>query len=323
MVSTFTPNRGYEQPGTGDYVDGWGVVLNNNFAIIDSNISSTLTVSLSSSNVTLNPTQAQNMAFLLTGTLSANVSLIYPAKGGFFLIRNATAGAFTVTVITAAGGSQGVLVHQGQIATLYSDGTNVAFADDTARVPIGAIVDFGGSNAPAGWLLCFGQAVPRAAYPALFTAIGITWGGGDGSTTFNLPDFRGRLRAGRDDMGGTPANRLTTAGSGVNGIALGAVGGAQNVTLTSGQIPALIPNSAFSSSSSTTVAPGGTAIVLTDGNNIVVGSGASTAVYPTSSTGSLGTSTTTNTTVSINPSGGSSHNNVQPSAVTNSIIRAF
>jgi len=59
-------------------------------------------------------------------------------------------------------------------------------------VPPGVVLPFAGTSAPAGFLLCGGQAVSRATYAALFAAIGTTFGAGDGSTTFNLPDLRGR-----------------------------------------------------------------------------------------------------------------------------------
>lgn len=101
----------------------------------------------------------------------------------------------------------------------------------------GTVLDFAGNTAPDGWLLCFGQAVSRADYANLFAKIGTTYGAGDGSTTFNLPDSRGRVCAGKDNMGGTPANRLTTAGAGIDGPTLGAAGGAQTHTLTAAQMP--------------------------------------------------------------------------------------
>jgi microcystin-dependent protein len=63
----------------------------------------------------------------------------------------------------------------------------------------------------------------------LFTVIGTTYGVGDGSTTFNVPDMRGRAVAGRDDMGGTAASRITSAVSGIAGTTLGAAGGNQNL----------------------------------------------------------------------------------------------
>lgn len=101
-------------------------------------------------------------------------------------------------------------------------------------VPVGVVNPFAGANAPAGWLLCYGQAVSRIQYPALFNTLSTTYGVGDGSTTFNVPDLRGRTIAGVDNMGGTDAGRLDIANSS------GAVTGSQYVTLTSGQsgIPA-------------------------------------------------------------------------------------
>ena len=90
--------------------------------------------------------------------------------------------------------------------------------------PVGSIMAFAGPTAPLGWQLCAGQAISRTTYAGLFAVIATIYGGGDGSTTFNLPDWRGRVGAGKDDMGGTAANRLT-AGSGMAGTALGAVGG--------------------------------------------------------------------------------------------------
>ncbi|HZY09364.1 MAG TPA: phage tail protein, partial [Ilumatobacteraceae bacterium] len=61
-----------------------------------------------------------------------------------------------------------------------------------ATVPIGTMVAFGGTAAPSGWLFCDGSNVSRTTYADLFAAIGVTWGPGDGSTTFKLPDLRGR-----------------------------------------------------------------------------------------------------------------------------------
>jgi hypothetical protein len=65
-----------------------------------------------------------------------------------------------------------------------------------APLPPGVILDYGGATAPSGFLLCDGAAVSRTEYVALFDAIGTTYGAGDGSTTFNVPDFRGRVAVG-------------------------------------------------------------------------------------------------------------------------------
>ena len=81
-------------------------------------------------------------------------------------------------------------------------------------VPIGTIIDYAGSSTPAGYLECDGSAVSRTAYAALFAALGTTWGAGDGSTTFNLPDLRGRtaIGAGTGTAGGATAHGLGDKG---------------------------------------------------------------------------------------------------------------
>lgn len=91
-----------------------------------------------------------------------------------------------------------------------------------AAIPIGAVVPYAGSTAPTGWLLCYGQAVSRSTYATLFGIISTTYGTGDGSTTFNVPDLRGRVVAGLDNMGGSDAGRLDWANT------LGTAGGVQN-----------------------------------------------------------------------------------------------
>lgn len=89
------------------------------------------------------------------------------------------------------------------------------------RVPTGAIFIWLADIAPNGWLLCYGQAVSRSAYARLFTVIGTTFGIGDGSTTFNLPDFRGRSPLVKDDLGGVSADRVTNAQADVIGGSAG------------------------------------------------------------------------------------------------------
>lgn len=104
--------------------------------------------------------------------------------------------------------------------------------------PVGTVLAFAGKTPPGGFLLCDGSAVDRKKYGPLFNAIGTTYGDGDGSTTFNLPDLRGRSVFGKDDMNGTTAaGRLTAAGSGVDGTTLGAAGGTEKHTLTAAELP--------------------------------------------------------------------------------------
>lgn len=89
-------------------------------------------------------------------------------------------------------------------------------------LPTGSITMYGGSTAPSGYLLCDGSAVSRTTYSALFTAIGTTYGTGDGSTTFNVPNVKGKVPVGRDS-GDTSFDTL------------GETGGVKSVTLTAAQ----------------------------------------------------------------------------------------
>jgi microcystin-dependent protein len=91
-------------------------------------------------------------------------------------------------------------------------------------VPTGTISPYAGSAAPTGYLLCQGQSVSRSTYATLFAVCGVTYGVGDGSTTFNLPNLKGRLPVGLD-TGQTEFN------------ALNASGGAKTHTLTIAEMP--------------------------------------------------------------------------------------
>lgn len=87
--------------------------------------------------------------------------------------------------------------------------TNMDTIDDRLT-PTGAIIMFAGTTAPnADWLLCDGAAVSRTTFAALFTLISTSFGVGDGSTTFNVPDLRGRAPIGLDNLGSSSANRIT------------------------------------------------------------------------------------------------------------------
>ena len=100
-------------------------------------------------------------------------------------------------------------------------------------VPAGSGVPFFGNTVPDGWLLCNGAEVSREDYQGLFAAIGTTYGVGNGNTTFQLPDLRGRFPLGLDNMGGTSADRVAAAEADV----LGGNSGADEVTLTKAQMP--------------------------------------------------------------------------------------
>ena len=76
--------------------------------------------------------------------------------------------------------------------------TNAGFLDN---VPVGCAMDWFTDTAPTNWMLCRGQAISRTTYSKLFAILGTTYGIGDGSTTFNLPDFRGKTAVGKSASG--------------------------------------------------------------------------------------------------------------------------
>ena len=106
----------------------------------------------------------------------------------------------------------------------YADTKLDATRDKDKLVQPGALMDYAMATVPSGWLVCDGQAVSRTTYAALFTAIGTTWGAGDGSTTFNVPQLGNRFRRHRGSLAGAvgallgPANLIHThSGSAVTG----------------------------------------------------------------------------------------------------------
>ncbi len=115
-------------------------------------------------------------------------------------------------------------------------------------ISVGTVCDYAGATAPTRWLLCYGQAISRVTYLELFTALSTIYGIGNGTTTFNVPDCRGRVIAGQDDMGGISADRMTLNAGGINADNLGDTGGTETRALTVAQMPAHTHSGSTSSS---------------------------------------------------------------------------
>lgn len=188
-----------------------------------------------------------------------------------------------------------------------------AFVVDYVAIPIGICYEFYGTTLPARFLWANGAAVSRTIYAALWTAMGSP-DTGDGSTTFNVPDKRGRVGVGKDDMGGvSAAGRVTTAGSGINGATLGAVGGVQNVTLDLTQIPAHVHNVTANQGGHTHTLPFSNSYTVPSGS----GGGRAINVDGTWSTGETDPAITVSET---QKGGGQAHTNMPPVIVCNYII---
>ena len=208
----------------------------------------------------------ETQAYTVTGLSSdgANIAIKRAAEGpGLRLTYDATTdevrdlfvdnnGAFQFTNVSGTQGSVGTL------ATLNSDGDLSLSGDiditgdykvngtNLQTVPTGTVSAFAGSSAPTGYLLCDGSSVNRTTYAALAAVLedpttpGTYIYGSADSNTFKLPDLRGRVVAGLDNMGGTSADRLTNPTSTTNSIdgdVLGNTGGHETHQLTEAQMP--------------------------------------------------------------------------------------
>lgn len=170
-------------------------------------------------------------------------------------------------------------------------------------VPIGAGLPYFGTTEPGeNWKFPHGQALSRTTYATLFARYGTTYGAGDGTTTFNLPDLRGRVPVGRDDMGGTAASRITNAVSGITGTTLGATGGDQRSQQHTHGVNDPGHNHTIQALSNDSPATG-------------VADGSGTPTNTTTATATTG--------ITLADFGAGNSQNVQPSIISNFIIRVL
>jgi microcystin-dependent protein len=172
--------------------------------------------------------------------------------------------------------------------------TSAVTSPVASSTPSGVVLDFAGSMAPSGWLMCDGAAISRSLYVSLFQAIGTTFGVGDGSTTFNIPDTRGRTSIG------------SGTGTGLTARTLGQLVGEETHILTVPEMPSHThlqnPHLHNTQYRDITAAAGGFRV--------------------TDITGALnGPQTLNATATNQNTGGGGAHNNMQPSIVFNKIIK--
>jgi microcystin-dependent protein len=143
------------------------------------------------------------------------------ANGVTIGVSNTLAAPYSLTLPSALPSVTSFVTSDNAGQLGYTDPSTLSF------VPTGAILAYGGASAPSLFLLCDGSAVSRTTYSSLFTAIGVAYGAGDGSTTFNLPDGRGFFLRGVDNGAGHDPDASSRAPSNTGGNSGDAVGSSQ------------------------------------------------------------------------------------------------
>jgi microcystin-dependent protein len=167
-----------------------------------------------------------NKAFQALNDIEGRTPPSVSGNGGKFLTNDGSAASWSY--ITSAT-IRSVSATSGQALT--ADGAGSTTWSTLALVPVGVTLPFAGlsSTVPSGWIIEAGQSVSRTGvYANLFAVIGTTYGSNDGNS-FSLPDLRGRVIAGLDNMGGVAAGRVSLTTSGISGTILGAAGGDQRM----------------------------------------------------------------------------------------------
>jgi microcystin-dependent protein len=170
---------------------------------------------------------------------------------------------------------------------------------------VGQVMMFGGNFAPQGWMTCSGQILPISEYETLFNLVGTTYGG-DGQTTFGLPDLQGRI----------PLNQGT--GPGLSPRVIGQKAGTESVTLTTAQIPLHTHSVNAVNANANQQAPAGNSIFANEVSTATGGGNAFTYLAGTPA------STSPLLAATLNQSGGSTpHENIQPVLAVTYCISLF
>jgi microcystin-dependent protein len=217
----------------------------------------------------------------------------------------------------------GTLIQGTPYLALYNSSDAVfylhGFYGNPYNVPLGAGMDYWGPTTPnSAFAFPIGQAISRTTYAALFALIGTTYGSGDSSTTFNLPDKRGRASIAVDPT----ASIVNSASMTPDGNTLGAKGGSQLSTLSTANLPPYTPSGSVSVNNGAISINGQSQIIVSGQGSGVGGGGAFGVAGSSQLSASQGTSTAS---FSGNPQGGASvsFSNMQPTIACNYIIRVI
>lgn len=335
MADSLTTNLSLTKPAPGGSLDTWGLKLNDDLDLLDDLFADSgagTVVRRDSSNradtsgVAIKDVEGtdRTVDYLTDSTMRWTVGAENTAEAGgnagsnFEIVRHSDAGTALAAVLSVER-STGIATFE-QVPKVGADNLYSAADDDAIKVPVGCLMPYAGAAAPnANWLLAYGQAVSRTTYADLFTALGTTYGSGDGSTTFNLPDMRGRVAAGKDNMGGVSASRLTSGITGgiTSGTTLGSTGGEESHVLTEDELAVHTHGASTVSGGlhshtyvKNTIVNQGTA----GGSNFLGSSANNTTSFDGAHTHEV---------VVDNAGADDPHNTVQPTIILNWIIRAL
>lgn len=256
-----------------------------------------------------------SVATLPVAPFTAGIERGVSGQEEIVLVTAINGGTSTLTVTRGYDGTtakthpNGAAVQHSVAAIDYTE-ANAHVNDPSLHAVSGMLTMFAGAAAPTGWLICDGAAVSRATYAALFAVIATTYGVGDGSTTFNLPNLKGRVPVGFDG-GQTEFDVLgETGGAKTHALSIAELASHDHTTdtINAGHTHAM----GFEYASD--AATGGTGIRLTDIQNLTGGAGANATANPTA--------TGAGHTHGVGSTGsGTAHNNLQPYFVVNYIIK--
>ena len=224
MASSYSTSLKIQLMANGEDSNTWGTITNTNWNLIEQAVTGVQTITMSNANYTLSnlngvSDEARNMVLVVGGTSSVSTTpynqVVAPLVNKFYVVTNNTAGGNPITIGASTGSI--ITVPNGTTVQVYCDGTNFYSAQTASAgnfdvngnltvngtvtvgttlagfVPTGALSMWPTNTAPSGYLLCTGTAVSRTTYAALFAIVGTTFGAGDGSTTFNLPNYVNRM----------------------------------------------------------------------------------------------------------------------------------
>jgi len=301
-VVTYTDNKKLNKPANGEFPDTWDVPVNEDWDIIDKALGGAATFTVAGTDITLTISDAQNQRIVLTGTPGASRNIIIPfrflssttAVGGMWIVDNQTNA--NQNILTEVSGSNGVTVIAGRRALVYSDGTDVKFADDV-RLISGTGISVSGSTVSLSVPVSVANGGTGL---TTLTTGNVILGNGTSEPTFVAPGTVGNV------LTSNGSSWISSAPTGGSGTGITSI----SFATASGMGFSFTPNTITTSGSTTTlsgtlaVANGGTGAVsltgLLRGNGTGAVSGSALVNLASEVTGTLavangGTGTTTST----------------------------